>query len=628
MKKQLLFLFSILSLNILPSCSTSLTGTIYFDLEGGYFADESFSTTYLTGTSNTPVLIDIPTPIKDGYFFVGWREKTKSGEYRSISKTLLDDGKTYYLYPYGEDTFYAYFEPLIKINFDLGEIDADNIIAPNLDSENFVNNCLNGYAAKSIVSLNYLPTVDTKDSHLTFQYWYIKYPLGITVDEKNDSHYFLDTSKEEGIYRFENQFRNGMEFLIEDFTLYAYYTEDATITVNFNIENMEPYSFKAKDNIKEELTAIMKERFDIDYSLPSEYYYYEDNKHKYRFNGFYLDEACSKIFTLNATISDLSFSIYLDWDIAIDITLDLNGGKINDEEEIKISQEYYSSDYLSSEFLSKYTPTKENATFNNYLLNDEVFSFTSTKLPRENITLVANYTSYPILTLKYDLPASYTGNTYQDKTYYLKSGSDLTTYLNEFKSEINDDSLIIDDYYQISNGKLLRNQLSIMSNDDLTLYLVVNYKSTLTIKTYLKNEGNVTYYSDKTLYFNNTSYSLADLNLNDKITDTEIDYLYEDIYLDVNFTQKAVFPLYLDSSHNEVNNLNLYVKMEKAVTLTFIEDSSSSIIGTIEVLPNSKVSSYLNEINNLLGSYSYLVYENKKISNYLPTVDATIRVVR
>ena len=111
---KLRYLSAFIALSFLSSCSQGLTGRIYFDLNGGVFLDNSFSTNYLSGQSGTPVKVNIPDPYKEGYYFVGWREKTKEGSYREINKRRAEDGSAYYYYPYGSDTFYAYFEPLLS----------------------------------------------------------------------------------------------------------------------------------------------------------------------------------------------------------------------------------------------------------------------------------------------------------------------------------------------------------------------------------------------------------------------------------------------------------------------------------------------------------------------------------
>ena len=109
MKKANLGLGLLFLSTLLPACRAGVTGRIYFDLDGGVFTDESFSTEMLVGDAGTPVEIKIPDPVKEGYYFVGWREKNSDGSYRQISKKLTSDGTLSYFYPYGNDTFYAYF---------------------------------------------------------------------------------------------------------------------------------------------------------------------------------------------------------------------------------------------------------------------------------------------------------------------------------------------------------------------------------------------------------------------------------------------------------------------------------------------------------------------------------------
>ena len=113
MKRIPVALTILFSLSLI-SCGKA-KGRINFVLNGGSFVSPAFSTEYLEGTAGERIEVEIPDCKKEGYFFVGWMEKDKNGKYRAIDKRISDDGKdSYYFYPYGSTTLYAYFEPLVS----------------------------------------------------------------------------------------------------------------------------------------------------------------------------------------------------------------------------------------------------------------------------------------------------------------------------------------------------------------------------------------------------------------------------------------------------------------------------------------------------------------------------------
>ena len=632
MKKTsvLITLFTFASM-LLPGCKATVTGRIYFDLEGGSFSDPSFSTMMLSGEAGTPVKIDIPNPVKEGYYFVGWREKSNNG-YRDISRKLGDDGKFYYYYPYGNDTFYAYFEPLVTLSFDLGIGSEGKIVAPVLGSENFSNNKLNGYASKHIPSTDYLPTVDTSGLHLTFQYWYTEYPLVSRLDEKNTSHYTLDTSSQLGQYRFDRQFTDSMQFLIDsDVTLYASYELDPTVTVHTNIPGVEDYTFKAKNTAEKELTAMMKELFNINYAVASSNYHYTKGDTKYRFGGFYLDEDFNSPFGIQSPISTSDFDLYLKWDNRVVVTLDFNGGKFEGKSSLVLDKEYYAGDLLPSDLCEVYAPTKEGATFKGYTLNGASFSPLRTRLPKEDVTLFADYENYPILSLKYSYPQGFSKDKLSDITLSIPVGEKLTTTLNEFKLAVSDEELVATNFYVLdSENKEIDFIDTQMPDEDLNVYLKLNYKPLLKIVSYTNETTAYTLNSniDSIEQYLENSVELKDLVGVEDDADVGSDtYFYEGIYFDTALTKETIFPLYEASSHVEKKTILLYRKMTKGITLTFVNEDNSHI-GTLKVLPGGKFSRFKSRIDALLGSYTSLEIDSSPLGSTLPKVDSTVVVKR
>lgn len=648
------FLAGAFLLSSLASCKTVISGHIDFVLEGGEFTDPDFQTSYLEGPAGTPIFVDIPDPVKEGYFFVGWREKDNNGAYREINKRLYSDGKSYYYYPYGTDTFYAYFEPLTTLTFELGDevSEASTLVAPVLGSSYFSGNKLSGYASKSLPSTSYLPTADGSADHLNFQYWYTEYPLVSSVDENDQKHYQIDTTQEKGEYRFDTSFgTDSMCFPIDsDVTLYAAWTADPTITVYFNIDGIEPVSFQAKDSIAEELTSLMNEKLGIDFDTEADAYYYPSDTKEKRFAGFYLDTEYKSLFALDSPISDESFSLYLKWENQVDVTLDYDGGTYNGETSHTFSDIYYENDFLGSDLYDTYQPTKENASFLGYTLEGSSFSFDLDPLPGEDITLKAIYQDYPTLTLKYDFPDDYTGEnaSLTDGTIRAKAGDSLTSYLSAFESQITDTSLCFAGYYVLnaSSDEVDFTPTS-MPYDDTTYYLRLNYKKPISIETYYNPSSDYVALSDSGTYSGYFGTSIADdgtvtqdllqestfSGYTDAITVGDSTYLYDGTYYDSAFTNEVYFPLYGESSHSVISTLSLYRKMTKAITLSFYDyDTRTSLDKSLLVLPGHLLSEYDTALTSLLGSgysetYSLIAEidgSEVEIKTILPSVDTII----
>ncbi len=627
---SLVFFFTLLM--PLSSCNNAYTGKIIFELEGGSFLDESFSTTYLVGEAGTPVRQEIPNPVKEGYFFVGWREKKKDGSYRIINKKLSENGQSYYYYPYGNDTFYAYFEPLVTIQFELGEEGKNcKLVAPKYESENFSINTLSGYASKEIASVDYLPGVDTFSSHLNFQYWYSKYPLSSSKDENNTTHYQLDTTKEEGVYQFDTAFQNGMEFLLDKtITLYPYFIPDPTITIHFNIDGMEDYSFQAKDSVEEELETVLKVNFGFDYTIDSDAYYYPSDTKKKRFKGFYKNKELTQFFSLDSPISSSDLDLYIKWDNKIQITLDYQGGQVNSMES-EVIEAYYSDDLLGTEFLKAHTPTKENHSFRYFTLDEKEFNFQSDRLPSKDITLTAVYEEYPRLNLHYDFPSNFLGEIYTDEEYLLEPKKDFSSILDAFKNKVDEESLCFTYFYtyDASNRKSEFFD-TVMPETNLDIYCRFDYRSKAIIHTYLNSSSIYSEEASLSLqaYFDQSSISEKDFpTLHDSYTNGEDVYLYDGLFSDSSLTQKTAFPFSLASNHENINTLNLYRKMTKSIVLTFFYEGETSSDKKLHVIPNGRLDDYLDQIKALIGNFTSLTLSDGSVlSSLLPNVDTNVYV--
>lgn len=627
MKNKYFLITSALFSLLLPSCNNSNTGKIYFDLEGGSFLDDSFSTNYLVGKAGSPITEEIPNPHKDGYYFIGWREKDKNGAYRIINKRLDDDGNSYYCYPYGTDTFYAYFEPLATIEFDLTEgKESGKLIAPKRDAQNFSGNTLNGYSSKKISSTDYLPTCDGKSLHLNFDYWYSEYPFTISKDENDTEHYIIDKSKEKGIYRFDQAFSKGtMEFILESsITLYAKWTQDPKITIHTNIDKVDGYEFQADTTIKTELTGFMKDKFDIDFSMEASAYYTIIDEKKYRFKGFFLDQKFTQPFSLDSQIYTKDFSLYMKWDKQISITFDFNGGEISGKKNMILS-DYFSSDTLPISLLEEMTPTKENNDFVNYTLNGHAFIFNKDTLPNEDITLIAEYKQYPLLTLSYDYPTGYEKEKKSDIKYFIEESKDISTCLTDFKNEIKEEGLICDSFYTLnSDNKKTKLDFSIMPKMDTTIYLSLNYLTKVTIKTIVKDSIDESL--ETSFYAQNDIVTENNLSLTEIIKDSDT-YLFDGLYLSDNLDEKVTLPYHCKSSHDSLPTLTFYKKMTKAITLRF-ENEKKEEQFSLKIIPGSKLSLYEDEITKKIGRKNYkLKIGSEYIRDFLPEEDCTITIV-
>lgn len=629
---------SLLFLSSVVSCGKKMTGRITFELNGGSFPD-SFGTNYIEGESGTAILTEIPDPSKDGYYFVGWREKAKDGSYRIINKRTDKDGKSYYFYPYVNDTFYAYFEPLSTITFDLtiGE-DVASLVAPKVDSSSFQDGKLNGYASKKLLSLDYLPTVSVAvGGHLTFDSWYTKYPLKGVTDENGQKHYSLDTEGELGEYEFDRSFgTDNMSFPISDdnnFVLYAKWTVDPTITVHYNLDGVEDSVFQGRNNISSVLISEMMEKTGINLDAENQDYFYTADKKK-RFKGFYLDSELKSRFNLTSTIADANVDLYVGWDVQVTVTLDYNGGECNGKDSEVFADEYYFGDILGDNFFENHIPTAYEKDFVSYQLDDAEFNIAKDSLPSHDITLVAVYDEYPTLKLHYDYPDGYTGTKLSDSESKIKSGSDISSLLHDFTAACTDSELTVIDFYKLEGTTKKDLSSKYMPETDTDIYLQLNYRPYVEFEVYL----NVTADYEKQEDFSQKLYisdgDIIDMTYLEDRTEAIVKdgetYLFDGYYSDETFASEVLFPISFSSSHEKVNSRTLYQKMTKAIDVSFVEKSSGELIGTVKVLPDSKISDS-KETTALLGTYSKLtliVDGNEKMTSCFPSLSSTIYVYR
>lgn len=623
----------------LCSCGHTLKGRITFDLDGGVFSDSSFSTTYLEGESGTPIKIDIPDPVKDGYYFVGWREKRADGKYVVPNKKTASDGKSYYYYPYVDDVFYAYFEPLVTMSFDLtdGKDDGATLVEPVLSSTSLIDDKLNGYASKRIPSTSYLPTAMSESGHLEFDYWYLEYPLKTETDSTGTVHYSLDTSGEKGKYRFDQAFGSDfMSFLSDDdVTLYASWSHDATITVHYAIDGIEDSLFQDKDDVYNNLINEVNTKIGINLFLDADSYYYRENGYDMRFAGFYLDNEYKTPFYLDSPISDLDFDIYLKWENKVDVTLDFNGGIVEDETTVDLPGPYYVNDILENDILELYTPRKDGCTFVQYENDGVKYVFGKDAIPNTGkFILTAKYDVDPVLKLTIDYPAGYVS---ENPTVYFqsfKAGDDIGSYLEAMRETALTDELTFSGYYYTDDG--LSFNESNMPDGDIDISMKLDYKSTVSISTVIEKSGSYSIEESISNYSVSYGNESAGITLSDfaGIEDSvEIDgneYLIDGIYYDVDCLKEVVFPIFEEPSHSLRKELELYRKMTKAVTLTFYSIDNVRL-GSLNVLPTKLLSDYEDELKKLLGDYVSLFIKDdggnqNALQSKLPSSDTDVFV--
>lgn len=650
-------------LSSLSSCGNKLTGKIIFDLNGGSFPAD-FNTMELEGPAGAKVEIDIPDPSKDGYEFVGWREKKADGSYRVVSKQYDEtDGKYYFHYPYVEDTLYAYYEKLVTISFDLTEAASKNgvLVAPEKNPESFKNNQLYGYANKSI-STESLPTAKAEGSHLTFEYWYTEYPLKAVQNENKETHYFLDMEKDKGVYKFDSTlFSEGnMVFPTpteeESFTLYAHWKNDPRVTIHYNLEGIADSSFQTNESdFEQDLIAQLKSDIQIDFGANGEEYrYYPANTKEKRFAGFYLDADFKNPISLNSSISDSDMDIYLKWNNHIDVVLDYNGGEVNGMTEETFTG-LYAGDVLGTEFYDSHKPVKEDGEFL-YFIDTEgkVFNFSS-ELPNHSLRLSAVYDDFPMLRLNYDYPSNFVGTKLDNMVMPVRPSSDISTYLKTFEEAfVNgqpaEDHLEPVYFYTIDeDGKENAYVHEGMPVNDFELNLKICYQWAFNVSTFINTSADGTY--QKVDDYSFTKYFRSDDNVDydsldpDFMTEKSIEgdtYLYNGLFLgnetttptteaDFASLELAQLPIVV-SDENQVEVVEKYFirRLTKSITITFNDNGNTD--KTMKIIPGSKLSRYESEIKQLLGEYKSLYVMSgdvrQEIVTVLPKEDTVIYVER
>ena len=653
-------LLSALLLTPLSSCQNNNRGMIIFELNGGKFSDETFSMDRIEGIANTPLKIDIPDPIKEGYTFVTWREKLANGSYTDLKKIVASDGNAYYYFPYGSTTIYAYYEPLMSISFDLteGKSNGGKIISPvksTLFSEK--DNKLNGYTNKAIPSVDYLPKADALE--MSFDYWYLKKPLKIeTVD--GVKRYVIDESQPEGHYRFDAQFQNeSMVFPYiqnKDITLFAKWTNYPVFTVHFNIDSVEDYKFKAKnENIKDKLVSALKERLNVAYTGQEDLYYPSDSKEK-RFAGFFFDKDFKNQFFLNEEVFINSEDIYLKWNKKVTVTLDYNGGLYNNKDK-DIFTDYYTDDVIPEDIFSTYKPEKENHSFLFYIDSNYVkpqddpeaadyLKYQIGSRIKDDLNLQAYYEEHPTLTIDYHYPSSYAG--LEKSSSYVKivkKEEDLSAYFKEaqdrFLSEdFNKQFAFYPVFYNLdSYGNEMKFTSSSISSS-LTIYLKILYKTTVEIYPVLDTDiessissSKYTFSFDKDQTISSDDALFKDSLGKEKIGDDV--YLPSGYYSSVNFSPNPVYSeddrilLPIHTLLKDVDEkIKIYKRIQKAIKVTF-EDESGNRLNPFSdddmihyVLPSS-------DVEDVLESYS-LSDKDTGVTylNYYPENDCTIVLKR
>ncbi len=630
---------SLFFLSSLISCGNKMTGRILFELDGGIFPSD-FGTTSLEGESGTPILTEIPDPVKEGYYFVGWREKSKDGSYRVINKRTYKDGKSYYFYPYVTDTFYAYFEPLSTITFDLNKGDGlMGLVAPKVDAASFHDNQLNGYASKKLLSTDYLPTVEkiSEDSHLTFDGWYTKYPLVGVSDENGQKHYSLDSAGEVGEYLFERSFgTDNMCFPISEdnsFTLYAKWIEDPTVTIHYNLEGVEDSVFQGKGNISKKLMSEIYTKTGMDFNATDVSHFYNQD-HTKRFNGIYLDSTMKTRFSLDSEIVDDNVDLYLGWDDRISVTMDYQSGTVNGKNSDTYSDIYYAGDVLGEEFYKAHIPQASNMTFLGYQLDGKDFNVIRDALPSHDVTLTATYSNYPTLTLHFDYPTGYEGKQNSTITALYQEGASIEEALAYAKASIIDESITASRFYMLNDGKKTDFTGDKMPSHDMELYLELDYLPRVTIESYYNPTSSyVSLTGEETAFYLPVGQTLTETFMSsytEKATIDGSDFLFDGFYADESLSEKVILPISITPSHDAKVERTLYRKMTKAVSLTFVEKSSSETIGKVSALSGTSFSSS-KEICALLGAYNHLTIVSggsEKTIEEVPSENETIFVYR
>lgn len=645
---------AIFSLFISSCANLTPTGTINFVLdEGASFVDPSFSTNYIKGESNTIIVSGLPQAKKEGYYFVGWREYI-NGAYQFLQTKVISDksspfyGQEVYLYPYGSTTLYSYFEPEETIVFDLN-IDEEyqpKIVPPTTPNKDFNadNLTLYGYEKKEFSSPNYLPTATCLNK--TFSYWAIEYKLIEQTDENTKKTYFkVDTEGEKGLYNFLDFYKSAQSFSFpqitgdnKSITLKAVWNDKSNISLDLGLNDIKTSFFPKNNNVYFDIIEQIETYLgEIEYGDNNEIYIREK---EYKLIGCYLDNEYKETFPMSINVGEEALSLYLLWGSKIDVTVDYNGGTLNNNNSLTLSCYGYES--LPSIVYEDF-PTKETTYFSYYTYNDEKISFSSFTLPNNDVTLIANYTSYPTLFISYLFPNNYSYNheLFKDEEVSVPAGSTISSYLSSFKNKvINSNDYIsktieCDSFYNLSNGNEVVFSSSLMPGRSLSIYLKIEYTSVINLITLINGNEIISNIEIAHLKSSesNIPVSLLSSSLYDDISYNQETYLYDGLYYDSSFAVKNENELISGaSSINEPPIINIYKKITKGILLTFVGDYSSSCF----IIPNSTISDNYSRFCSLLNlstldNLSFYIEENGvkyKIESLLPNIDSTIMVER
>lgn len=641
------FLFLLLSsCQNLPS-----TGTIRFVLDdGASFVDPNFSTSYITGESNTIIISGLPKAQKEGYFFVGWRENV-NGSFSMIQTRIVTDsssdffGQEVYYYPYGSTTLYSYFEPLETFNFDLNIDKSLNpkLVEPKDEKENFSidSASLFGYEKKSLSSKDCLPTATCTDK--VFSHWAIEYPLISKIDPLTKKTYFaVNFSAEKGLYSFLDYFKSAESISFPEIsqsdktlTLYAVWIDDPLITVHLGFEE-RTYSFYAKNRIITDdiFSSIYNGLNDMgSVVFESSNIFFQD--YEYKFIGCFLDSNYEIEFPITFPISETSLDLYILWGKKITVTFDYNGGLLN-------NQSFHIDTAYGYDFLPVPSsfPKNPDGFFNYYTYEGKKIYFSSFKLPNENITIYAYYDIYPTIVLNYSFPENYSYNTngFRAREYTFPVGTDISSELNVFSSRVSsladytDNKIEINGFYYEKNDETFLFNSSLVPQESLVLNLVVSYCAKAILYTI---NSSLNYFPRNLGYFNSTQSNISLLsvypNIKDDIVSNGSTYIFDGFYFDEELTvvnnQETFSGL---SSQKEVKEIKIYRKMTKGIKLTFTGIKN----GSCYIIPSSTLENNISRFCAGLNVQSINNYKFEieldgtryEISSILPSIDSTIIV--
>lgn len=664
---------SFLALSLM-SCNQYIQGTIYFDLSDGHFPS-NFTYSSIKGRSGSYIELDIPDPVKEGYYFVGWRERVGDSTKLTEFAPELVDGEEKYQYPFGTTTWVAYFEPLVTIDFNLTEgAEKDGaLVAPVRDSEyDASTGTLQGYTTMSIPSTDYLPTA-TAD-HLNFQYWYTRYPLVGTEDEETGvTRYSLDETKPLGKYPFSTGFSSssllstGMAFPMDDdgtFTLYAEWTEDPTVSIHYNLGGVEDDVFQVA--VGEDLSAAVVSAFEkkLGMNLDSEGYKYYGEDRKYRFAGLYFDAALTSPFPIREAEDGVpiegNVTLYAKWDEKVHLTLDYGGGTLDGQKSFE-SDDFYSGDVLGTAFADSHRPEKAEADFTGYTYDGALFRLETDALPLtedRTVTLTATYSDYPSLTIVTDYPDDALDTSVDIGR--IEAGTSIASLVEKAWTDL-DDSAKTEGYALMkvlfrqkegadswTSDVVLGNM--VMPQNDTVVTLQAGYKSVVTIHTLVGAYGQsyaehalpdsyeTTRYFGSTLVeddgdavVHNDSYSESSLRYaEDRLDIGGVAYLYDGMYVDEAMTE-PLLPGAAVLSQEKAQEVAVYQKYTKAIHVAVVDEDGTSLLDGDDLLclPEAPVATIYDKIPGF-DPDTQKIYIHEDGRDYevlkLPTSDCTLIV--